>query len=207
MDVYAHAVADAVEPVVAEAGPVDHPAGGLVELAHGHSRLQDAFGGCLGGGHHVQQLLLRRGAGAAHREGAGHVGRVAVDHAADVDHHEAPAQQRVVAVIVGKGGVGTRADDPLEGGYRGAVAAEHVQDRLLDLALLDAGSRHRRHAGHGQRGDPAGVAHAGDLVFLLHHAPLVDRPPLGTARYQQGEAARSEGRGASRASGRARPAR
>src|SRR5580704_12105730 len=150
--------ADVVDLLGADAGADGLGAGGL--------RLADD-------GEDAGQLAIRFRIDA---EGAGHVGAVALEGGAEVDHDGvAPVDGARTGVVVGLGRVLARRDDRLEGGALCAAAAHGGVQLEGEVLLADALAHERQHLEEGGVGDGGGSLHPGDLGGVLSLPEGLDR--------------------------------
>ena len=127
----------------------------------------------LGVEHQLIELALRLGEAAVDREGAGHVGGIAVVFAAGVDQQQlAVLQAGVVFGVVEDAAVLAAAEDRRVGRLA-AVAAKAVEDFGLDLVLVHAGLTGLHGADVGLAGDLRRLAHQPHLGARLEQPQFV----------------------------------
>ena len=140
VDLHPHAVAEAVAEVRAVAGAVDDVSGGLVHVVAGGAGPGGGDARQLGLQHRVidPAHLLRHG---PHRNGAGHVGAVAVVDAAEVHGDELPGLDGLLrGDPVGQAPVGAGHHDGVEGHVLRPVVEHEILEPGGDLLLRDAGA-------------------------------------------------------------------
>ena len=146
-----------------------------------------SIGGLLRGQHDVVQLALRRREAAARREGAGDVGRVAVEFAGGVDQDQvAVLGNRVAGRVVQHAGIRAGRDDRRVSRRLRAEFAERVEQLGFEFVLAHAGMARGHRAAMRLRGNLSGAAHDGEFVVVLEEPHLVE---------QRDQVARGSGRG------------
>ncbi len=167
MDLNAQGVAEAVAEVFAIARVGDDLGPGLVDLFAGDPGVGGGNARQLGAQNGVVYQLHFLG-GLAHRHGAGHVGAVAVDHAAKIHGDELAALDDGGAGDgVGFGTVGTAGHDGVEGVALGAFPGHDVGEPGGHLALCQAGLDKVQNFQQRLVGDPLGLPHGGKLACVL----------------------------------------
>ena len=170
MDFHAHAVAEAVGEIGAEARVLDDLAGGAVDFGAGAPRSGGGDACLLGGqdGFVDSALLVGHGADG---NGAGHVGAVATVDAAKVHGHQLPLFHHLPAGdAVGQAPVGTGDHDGVKAHVLGTVMQHEILETRCNLLFRDAGANFLQDVPEGPLGNALGGGHGLQFFAVFHLA-------------------------------------
>ncbi len=196
MDVEPDAVAHPMAEVLSEAGLLDRAAAGSVHLARRRPGGRSGASRLLGGEHDLVDLAVL-GARLAAVDRAAEVRAIAVDDAAEVEHHRGAGgdaaacgpRARVEVVVV-------EAREDVRGERRTARArgAQLVLDGLDEVEHRDAGNHKRCHPLHRPLDGRDRATHRLELLVRLHPAELVDDARPGAQAVEADDPAEVERR-------------